>query len=93
MTLPRYFHSTKVECPGCLRRTDVSGETHYSHLVVAATLVQAGSHAILPLEAEEGRNEDGQEKQDCELSAGKRLVERLGQHHPQLKLCATGDDL
>jgi hypothetical protein len=88
-----YFHSTKVECPGCLRRADASGETHYSHLVVAATLVKAGSHAILPLEAEEVRHEDGQQKQDCELSAGQRLVERLRQQHRQLKLCATGDDL
>jgi hypothetical protein len=88
-----YFHSTKVACPGCLRRADARGETHYSHLGVAATLVKAGSHAILPLEAEEVRHEDGQQQQDCELNAGQRLIERLRQQHPQLKRCATGDDL
>ena len=64
-----YFHSTKIECPSCLRRTNAKGETHYSHVVLAATLVTAESHAILPLDAEEVRNEDGQEKQDCELTA------------------------
>jgi hypothetical protein len=88
-----YFHSTKIECPSCLRRTSKDGETQYSHVVVGATLVRAGSHAVLPLDAEEVRNEDGQEKQDCELNAGKRMAKRLRQEHRQLKICLTGDDL
>jgi len=88
-----YFHSTKIECPSCLRRTSKDGETQYSHVVVGATLVRAGSHAVLPLDAEEVRNEDGQEKQDCEINAGKRMAKRLRQEHRQLKICLTGDDL
>jgi hypothetical protein len=88
-----YFHSTQIHCPGCLHHQSSNGETHYSHLVVAATLVRAGSHDILPLDAEEVRNEDGQKKQDCEINAGKRLVERLRLEHPQLKTSLTGDDL
>jgi hypothetical protein len=58
-----------------------------------ATLVRAGSHDILPLDAEEVRNEDGREKQDCALNAGKRLAERLREKHRQLKLCICGDAL
>jgi len=89
-----YFHSTKIECPGCLKKTDKkSGETHYSHCVVAATLVKAGSHRIFPMDAEEVRNSDGKEKQDCELNAGKRLVVRFRQEHPQLPVIIGGDDL
>lgn len=88
-----YFHSTKIHCVGCLQRKSADGKTHYSHIVVAATIVKAGTHDILPLEAEEIRNEDGQEKQDCEINAGKRLVRRLRQEHPQLSICVTGDDL
>ncbi|MCI0550839.1 MAG: hypothetical protein L0287_07785 [Anaerolineae bacterium] len=88
-----YFHSTKIECPGCLRRKDSGGEVHYSHVVVAATLVKAGTHEILPLDVEEVRNEDGQEKQDCEVNAGKRLVKRVREEHRQMKLCVTGDDI
>lgn len=88
-----YFHSTKIDCPSCLRRESKSGETHYSHVVVGATLVRAGSHNILPIDAEEARNEDGQEKQDCELKAGKRLAKRLREEHRQLKICVTGDAL
>lgn len=88
-----YFHSTQIECPGCLRREDSTGQVHYSHAVVAATLVKAGTHQILPLDAEEVRNEDGQQKQDCEINAGKRLIQRLRREHRQMSICVTGDDL
>ena len=88
-----YFHSTTIHCVGCLQRKDASGQTHYSHVVVSATIVKAGTRDILPLDAEEVRNEEGQEKQDCEINAGKRLAKRLRQEHPQLNICITGDDL
>lgn len=89
----QYFSSTKLACRACLQRKDKNGELHYSHTIVGATLVRAGSHAILPLDAEEVRNTDGREKQDCELNAGKRLIQRLRQEHRQLPLVITGDDL
>lgn len=89
-----YFHSTRIECPGCLQKTDKkSGVTHYSHCIVAATLVKAGSHRIFPLDVEEVRNTDGQAKQDCELKAGKRLLVRFRQEHPQMPVIIGGDDL
>lgn len=89
-----YFHSTRIECPGCLTKTDKkTGETHYSHCVVAATLVKAGSHRILPMDVEEVRNTDGTDKQDCELNAAKRLVVRFREEHPQLDVIIGGDDL
>jgi hypothetical protein len=88
-----YFHSTKIECPGCLKSTDTKGIVHYRHTVVGATLVRAGSHRILPLDVEEVRNTDGSEKQDCEVNAGKRLIERFRQEHRQMKVIVSGDDL
>jgi hypothetical protein len=88
-----YFHSTKVQCPGCLHRTDTSGEGHFYHTVVSATLVKADSHRVLPMDVEEVRNSDGQDKQDCELNAAKRLLSRLRQEHPQMPLIVGGDDL
>lgn len=89
----QYFSSEKIQCPSCLRRKDKNGDVHYSHCVVGATLVRAGSHDILPLDAEEVRNTDGQQKQDCELNAAKRLVERLRAEHRQLQMVVAGDDL
>jgi hypothetical protein len=69
-----YFHSTRIKCPGCLKKEYAKGETHFSHVVVAATRVKAGTHQIFPLDVEEVKNEDGTEKQDCEINAGKRLT-------------------
>jgi hypothetical protein len=88
-----YFHSTQIHCPGCLHQQQANGETHFSHVVVAATVTRAGSHAILPLDAEEVRNTDGQQQQDCELTAAKRLVKRLRSEHRHLSMCLVGDDL
>ena len=89
----QYFSSTNLACPHCLQRKDKNGAVHYYHVVVGATLVRAGRHDILPLDAEEVRNTDGQAKQDCELNAGKRLIQRLRQEHRQLPLLVAGDDL
>jgi hypothetical protein len=88
-----YFHSTQIHCPHCLHQQQANGETHYSHLVVGATVTRAESHAILPLDIEEVRNSEGQETQDCELTAAKRLVKRLRAEHRQLAMCIVGDDL
>jgi hypothetical protein len=89
-----YFHSTTIQCPHCLRQPDAKGRVHYSHLVVGATLVRAGSHQVLPLDAEEVGNPTAQSHpQDCELTAGKRLIARLRREHPQMALIVIGDDL
>lgn len=89
----QYFSSANLHCPYCLQRKDKNADLHYYHTVVGATLVRAGSHDILPLDAEEVRNSDGKEKQDCEINAGKRLVTRLRQEHRQLAMLVAGDDL
>lgn len=89
-----YFRSTKIQCPHCLRQTDPQGRVHYSHKIVSATVVRAGSHQVLPLDVEEVRNATVESApQDCELTAGKRLITRLRQEHPQMALILIGDDL
>lgn len=89
-----YFHSTRIQCPHCLRQRDQQGRIHSSHLVVGATLVRAGSHQVLPIDAEEVRNPTVESHpQDCELTAGKRLIARLRREHPQMALMVIGDDL
>jgi hypothetical protein len=89
-----YFRSTKVQCPQCLRQPDPQGRVHYSHMIVGATVVRAGSHQVLPLDVEEVRNATAESApQDCELTASKRLIARLRQEHPQMALIMIGDDL
>jgi hypothetical protein len=89
-----YFRSTQVQCPHCLRQPDRNGRVHYSHLIVGATLVRAGSHQVLPLDVEEVRNPTPESApQDCELTAAKRLIARLRREHPQMAQIVIGDDL
>jgi len=89
-----YFRSTKVQCPHCLRQLDPQGRVHYSHKIVGATVVRAGSPQVLPLDVEEVRNATAESApQDCELTAGKRLIARVRREHPQMALIVIGDDL
>lgn len=88
-----YFNSEAIDCKNCLVRRDRSGEVHYRHTVVAATLVKSGKRLILPMDAELCSPQDGSEKQDCESSAAKRLVRRVRREHPHLRVIVTGDDL
>jgi hypothetical protein len=89
-----YFRSTQVQCPHCLRQPDSKGRMHYSHLIVGATLVRAGSHQVLPLDVEEVRNATAESTpQDCELTAAKRLLARIRREHPQMAQIVIGDDL
>jgi hypothetical protein len=89
-----YFRSTKIQCPHCLRQTDPQGRVHYSHKIVSATVVRAGSHQVLPLDVEAVCNVTVESApQDCELTAGKRLIARLRQEHPQMAFIMIGDDL
>jgi hypothetical protein len=62
-------------------------------MVVGATGTRAGSHTLVPLEVEEVRNGEGQETQDCELTAAKRWVKRLRAEPRQFSRCIVGDDL
>jgi hypothetical protein len=89
-----YFRSTTIECPHCLRQTDPQGRVHYSPKIVGATVVRAGSHQVLALDVEEVRNATAESApQDCELTAGKRLITRLRREHPQMALIMIGADL
>ncbi len=88
-----YFHSLKIECEGCLKREYVKGIPHYSHMVVSATIIKSGTHQVLPLDVEEVKNTYGTNKQDCEINAGKRLIERIRKEHRQLRICIIGDDI
>jgi hypothetical protein len=89
-----YFRSTQGQCPHCLRQPEAKGRVHYSHMIVGATVVRAGSHQVVPLDVEEVGNATAESTpQDCELTAGKRLVVRRRREHPQMALMVIGDDL
>ena len=87
-----YFSSQEIHCKHCLHRT-VDGETTYYHSALVGAIVRPGSNAVLPVMSEPIRNEDGKEKQDCELNAGKRWLKTYGPEYEWLGVTLLGDDL
>lgn len=88
-----YFSSEKIHCPSCLTATPEKGEVRYHHQILQAVLVCPGIRQVIPLAPEPIQNTDGTEKQDCETNAAKRLIRRIRQIHPKLKIIVAGDDL
>ncbi|MES0488858.1 MAG: hypothetical protein ABUK01_02630 [Leptospirales bacterium] len=64
----QYFSPEKVCCPGCLKK-----QTRYHHQILQAVIVHPDQNQAFPLEPEEIKNTDGNEKHDCKLNAGKRI--------------------
>jgi hypothetical protein len=92
-----YFSSQEIHCSHCLWRTtkkkDGTEEKLYYHDMVAFAVVKHDSGVVLPLAPEFIRNEDGEEKQDCERNAFKRYIKRRSEQLRELKPIFLGDDL
>ena len=52
-----------------------------------------GIRQVIPVMPEEISNTDGSTKQDCEMNAAKRFVNKLRKEHPQLGIIIGGDAL
>jgi hypothetical protein len=87
-----YHSSENIHCKRCLHQ-EKDGVTTYYHSALAGTIVKPGSGAVLPVMPEMISNEDGTEKQDCELKAGKRWLRKYGKEYAWLKATILGDDL
>jgi hypothetical protein len=92
-----YYSSQNIHCDHCLSKQmkdkDGGELTVYYHAALAGALVKPGCTKVLPLAAEIIGNKDGNEKQDCELEAGKRWLQAHGQEYNWLKPTLLGDDL
>ena len=92
-----YFNSENISCPHCLTKKtkDKEGEerTVNYHAAIAGALVKPGSNKVLPVAPQIIRNGDGEKKQDCELTAGKRWLEAHCEEYKWLKPTLLGDDL
>ncbi|MDR3115643.1 MAG: hypothetical protein LBU25_09000 [Treponema sp.] len=87
-----YHSSERIHCGHCLcRRKD--GKTLYYPSMLGTTIVRPGSNVVLPLMPEYIRNEDRNEKQDCEGNAAKRYFEEQGPGLARLKPTFLGDDV
>lgn len=91
------FYFKERHCENCLSTTHKTedGKTvkRFYHKVLEAKLV-LGDKVVISLETEFIENEsESVSKQDCELNAAKRLLERLKREYPRLPICIQGDAL
>ena len=88
----QFFSTTKIECGHCYRQ-QVEETTHCSHHALTALVVHPKQTEVLAFIPEFIRPQDGIEKQDSEIAAAKRWLQR---HKPWLQEQAVvilGDDL
>ena len=92
------FYFKEKHCENCLvttvsREEDGKEEKRYYHKVLEAKLVLA-PNIIISLDTEFIENENEEvAKNDCEINAAKRLLQRLAKDYPRLPICLQGDAL
>lgn len=89
----QYHSSKQVHCPSCLRKHHRNGEITYSHAVLQGAIMHPDKKQVVPVMPEAIGNEDGSDKQDCEINAAKRFVKRLKADHPRQGFLLGGDGL
>ena len=78
----------------CLRRKHKDGKVSYYKYVLECKLVVG--NIVISLDSEFIENENmatDKQKQDCELKAFKRLLERIRKNYPKYNFIITGDAL
>lgn len=85
--------SAAIHCPVCATRTLANGKTQYYHTAVTPVIVAPGQATVLPLAPEFVVPQDGQAKQDGEIKAGTRWLQRWGAPLQAWRTTLLGDDL
>ncbi len=87
------FASSSIHCPQCCQRHHQNGTVGYYHQLLAAVLVHPDQKQVLPLFPEAITHQDGENKNDCELNASKRLVQQLRKAFPNWPIRVVEDSL
>lgn len=88
-----YFSSQQIHCASCLETHHPTGTVTYRHQMLGAVLIHPDRREVIPLMPEPIVKQDGAGKNDCERNAAKRLLVKLRQDHPHLKVIVTEDSL
>ena len=88
-----YFSSEKIHCDCCSTQEFANGKIRYSHKVVTPVIVSPKNANVIPLAPEFITPQDGLEKQDCELAAAARWLQREQTFLAAHNITILGDDL
>lgn len=87
------FSSEAIHCSNCLQKNLKSGQIIYHHQVLCSAVVHPDIRQVIPLAPEPIQRIDGKSKQDCEINAGKRMLDKIRKDHPKLPIIMLGDSL
>lgn len=88
-----YFSSENIHCENCSIIEHKSGPITYYHSAITPVIVGTGQPYAIPLRPEFITPQDGHDKQDCEIAAGKRWLEKNGASYQNGNATILGDDL
>ena len=88
----QYFQSSKIKCKKCLERGK-KGKEYNCHQVLQGAIVKAGLKHVIPVMPEEICTQDGDNKEDCEINAFKRFIDKFTKDHNKLGVIINGDAL
>ncbi len=90
-----YFssQSENIQCPNCSRLNHTNGSFTHFHSVITPVIVSPSHSQVVPLRPEFIIPQDGKDKQDCEINAGKRWLAAHAEHYSTGNDTLLGDDL
>lgn len=88
-----HFCSGKVSCPQCCVKKKRNGTEEFYHQLLAAVVVHPDKKTVIPLAPEAITKADGQEKNDCERNAAKRLLPRIREQYKHLRPIIVEDSM
>lgn len=90
-----YFssQSRNVQCENCSTIEHSNAETTHYHSAITPVIVGPGKPYAIPLRPEFIVPQDGHNKQDCEINAGKRWLDKNGAFYNTGNQTILGDDL
>ena len=87
-----FFSSEKISCKCCLKR-EHEGKTRHYHAMLVPALIHPEQKCALPMMPEFMDQNDGQDKQDCEINSAKRWIDKNAGWLVENKVTLLGDDL
>lgn len=87
------FSSDKIYCEKCSTIEHKDGKTTYYHSAITPVIVAPEQKKAISLPPEFITPQDGHKKQDCEINAAKRWVDKNKEKYSSIKCTLLGDDL
>lgn len=87
------YSSDKIHCKNCCEKHHRDGSITYYHHMLGGAIVHPDERVVIPIAPEAIVKSDGEDKNDSERNASKRLLKDFRREHPHLKTIVVEDGL